>query len=132
MVEFDIKLERFRDKETGQLVSGKAFKNIFHAAASISRDAKRSLKTSARPSAPGKPPYTRRGLFRRAVRFEADRQKQSAVIGFVASMVGESAKAHEFGGRYKGAEYPERPTMKPALERNIHRLGGQFKGIIGG
>ena len=132
MVEYDITIQRFRDKETGALVSGKAFKNITHAAASISKDAKRSLKTGQTASRPGKPPRTRRGLFRRAVRFEADRARNTALIGFIASRVGESAKAHEFGGRYKGADYPERPTMRPALERNLHRMGGQFQGIIGG
>jgi hypothetical protein len=132
MVEFDIKLERFRDKETGQLISGKMFKNIGHAAASISKDAKRSIKTRSGSSSEGSPPYTRRGLFRRAIRYEVNRQTQSAVIGFVGSQVGESAKAHEFGGRYKGQEFPERPTMAPALKRAEHRLGGQFVGRIGG
>lgn len=132
MVEFDIKMERFRDKETGQLISGRMFKNIGHAAAGISKDAKRSIKTRAGSSPAGSPPYTKRGLFRRAIRYEVNRQTQSAVIGFIASQVGGSAKAHEFGGRYKGEDYPARPTMAPALERNMHRLAGQFVGRIGG
>lgn len=132
MVEFDVKLERFRDKETGAFVSGKMFKNIIHAAASISKDAKRSIKRSATPGRPGSPPTTRRGLLRRAIRFSANRQKQTAVIGPQASQVDQAATAHEFGGSYKGQDFPARPFMRPALERNLHRLGGQFTGSIGG
>lgn len=132
MVEFDLKIERFRDKETGQLVSGKAFTNLVHAAASISKSAKASIKTGKKPSSAGRPPHTKRGLFRRAVRFEVNRQKQSAVIGFIASLVGGSAKAQEFGGRYKKQDYPERPTMAPALERNLHRFAGGYSGMLGG
>lgn len=132
MVEFDVKLERFRDKETGRLVSGRMFKNIGHAAASISKDAKASIRNRATASAPGTPPSSRRGLFRRAIRYEVNRHTQSAVIGFIASQVGESARAHEFGGRYKGQDYPQRATMGPALERNLHRLPQQFAGRIGG
>lgn len=132
MVEFDIKLERFRDKETGQLVSGRMFKNLGHAAASLMKDARRSIKNSKTKSRAGRPPHTRRGLFRRGIRFETDQSKKSAVVGFVASIVGQSAKAQEFGGRYKDQNYPERPTMGPTLERNKHRFAGQMAGRIGG
>jgi len=132
MVEFDIKLERFRDKETGRLVSGRMFKNIGHAAASLMKDARRSISNSKRASRPGRPPNTRRGLFRRAIRFEMGSDRKSAAVGFIESLVGQSAKAQEFGGRYKEQNYPERPTMGPALERNKHRFAGQFAGRIGG
>ena len=133
MVETKIKLERFRDKEIKQTVSEGMYKNIGHAAASLSKDAKKSIRTSAKKSSPeGSPPYTRRGLFRRAIRYELDKQKKSAVVGFIASAVDQAARAHEFGGRYKGQDFPARPTMGPALERNQHRIGGQMAGRIGG
>lgn len=131
MVEFDFVLNRFRDRETGAFVSGKMFKNIFHAAASISKDAKRTIKRGKASSPVGQPPRTRRGLLRRAIRFSADRQTQSAVIGPMESVVGGSASPQEFGGSYKGQNYEERPFMGPALERNLHRLGGEFSGSIG-
>lgn len=133
MVSFDVKLQRFRDKETGRLVSGKMFKNIFHAAASIAKDAKRSIRVSPRPSATGRPPHTRRRRhLQRAIRFAVDKKKKHAVIGPRESIVGRSAGAHELGGSYKGDHFPPRPFMGPALERNLHRLGGQFTGSIGG
>lgn len=107
-----------------------AFRNFQHAAASISKDAKASIKTSADPSDPGEPPHTRRRVFlRRAIRYAAN--KDGAIIGPLASVVGLSAEAHEFGGRYKGNEYPERPFMGPALERAIPRFAGSWQGSIG-
>lgn len=132
MVEFDIKLERFRDQETGRLISGKMFKNLGHAVASIAKDAKRSIKTSAVPSPVGTAPHTRKGLLRRAIRYELDRARKSAAIGPTASLVGEAGRAMEFGGRFRNQDYPARPYMAPALERNQHRLGGQMAGRIGG
>src|SRR6185369_9630139 len=82
-----------------------AFRNFGHAAASIRKDAQSTIEKSESASAPGTPPHTRRGLLKRAIRFDADRRR--AVIGPVASLVGESGAAHEFGGEYKGEDYPE-------------------------
>lgn len=132
MVEFDVKLERFRDKETGAFVSGQMFRNIFHAAAAIAKDVRRTVRNAPTPSAPGKPPRSRRGLLRRAIRYHVDPVKQSAVIGPRKSVIGGAASVHEFGGSYKGDSYPERPFMAPALERNLRRLGGSFSGSVGG
>jgi hypothetical protein len=109
-----------------------AFRNFRHAAASISRDSKQSLEKAPQgeASAPGEPPHTHRGTyFRRAVRYEAD--DQGAIIGPMASVVGESFAAHEFGEVFHGADYPERPTMGPALERAIPRFAGDWQGSIG-
>ena len=107
-----------------------AFKSFAHAAASISKDAKASIESSPNPSAPGSPPHTRRRNFlRRAIRFAAD--KDGAVIGTMASIVGEAGSPHEHGGEYKGQTFPERPFMFPALERGAGRFAGEFKGSIG-
>lgn len=133
MVEFDVKIQRFRDKETGELVGSRMFKNIFHASASIAKSAKRSIRVSPRPASPGRPPHTRRRRhMQRAIRFAVDKKRKRAVIGPRESIVGRSAAAHEFGGRFKGDRFKERPFMRPALEKNLHRLGGQFSTRIGG
>lgn len=106
-----------------------AFKNFSHAAARISKDAKASLETAEGPSRPGSPPHTHRGAYlRRAVRFDAD--KQGAVIGSMESMVGTAGSAHEHGGEYKGHQFPERPFMQPALERNTDRFAADWAGSI--
>lgn len=132
MVAFDAKIGRLRDVETGQLVSARLFENIGHAAAVIARDAKNSIKTSDHASAAGKPPHTRNGRLRSAIRFDANRSTQVAIVGPIASLVGQSGAAHEFGGKYKGGDFDERPFMSKALERNLHRLAGQFTGSVGG
>lgn len=106
------------------------FRNFYHAAASISKTAKASVERAEGPSDPGTPVHThRRTYFRRAIRYAAN--KMGAVIGPVASIVGGSARPHEFGEIYKGVKYPERPTMRPALEKSTQRFAGQWKGSIG-
>lgn len=109
-----------------------AFKNFRHAAASMSRDMKASLEKAPQgePSEPGEPPHTHKGVFlRRAVRWDAD--EDGAVIGPMASVVGEVGAVHEFGEEYKGTDYPERPFAEPALERGIPRFAGSWSGSIG-
>ena len=41
-----------------------------------------------------------------------------------------SAKAHEFGGRYKRQKYPKRPFMGPALEKTNDRLPKLWAGSV--
>lgn len=109
-----------------------AFKNLKHAAASISKDEKASFEKApqGQASTPGSPPHTHRGQFiKRAVRFESD--DESAVIGPMASVVGEVGAVHEFGETYKGTDYPEREFAGPALERGAPRFAGSWQGSVG-
>lgn len=112
-----------------------AFRNLGHAVASISKDVKASLEKADGPSPPGKPPHTHRGTFlRRAVRFASEPPSspvKSAVVGPMASVVGTSGAAHEFGGDFKGTDLPERPFMEPALMRALPRFADSWKGSIG-
>jgi hypothetical protein len=107
-----------------------AFRNFGHAAASIRKDVAASIEVSPDPAPPGQPPHTRpqRGL-PRSLRFDVD--KEGAVIGPTLSRAGKAAAVQEFGGRYKGQEFPERPYMLPGLERNIPRFAGSWEGSIG-
>ena len=113
-----------------------AFRNFFHAAASISKAAKKSITRSKNPSAAGSPPHTKRGQLRRSIRFAAGRAyhptKHGAIIGPMASMVDQTGSAHEFGGIYKGGNFPKRPFMGPALDKSIPRFAGNWRGSIGG
>lgn len=107
-----------------------AFKNLRHAAASISKDMKASLEKAEGASEPGSPPHTHAGTYlKRAVRFEAG--EESAVIGPLESVVGIVGGVHERGEVYKGTDFPERPFAEPALERAIPRIGGDWRGSIG-
>jgi len=128
---FKIGTVEFRDKYLRDQVGKANFKNITNAAASIAKDAKSSLIRSPEASQPGTPPHTRRGLLARAIRFDVAQDKKSAVIGPRESIVGTSGEAMEFGGDYKGENFPPRPFMAPALEHAIPRLAGEWAGSIG-
>lgn len=118
-----------RTKRVKTAAEQAAFRNFAHAAASIRKDAASSIEVSPEPSAPGEPPHTRRRLLPRSMRFAAD--KEGAVVGPQASVAGQAGSAHEFGGRYKGQSFPQRPFMLPALERAIPRFAGSWRGSIG-
>lgn len=105
--------------------------NFRHAAGAIRKDAIASIIPDplGRPSPAGTPVATRRGQAKRAILYAAD--KYGAVIGPSNRFVGTSMSAHEFGGEYKGEQYPRRPTMGPALERQTDRFAGSWRGSIG-
>lgn len=126
------------------------FRNFGHAAASIRKAAIQSIERApveqrrgpkrrggarvsrARqiPSKPGTPPHTGpRRILKKAILFDAD--EEGAIIGPAYSLVGESMEAHEFGGEYRGQEYPERPFMGPALDDKLDRLIGNWSGSVG-
>lgn len=93
----------------------------------ISSIAKEKIRKASRKSPPGDPPTTRRGLLKRSIRYELAADKMSVVVGPVASMVGTAGQAHEFGGRYRGADFPERPFMGPALEEALPSIGPGYR-----
>lgn len=139
-------LQRIRKR-----VDAAAYRNFQHAAASIRKTARQSItrgpadkRSSAKrdrntktritrsrhaASRPGTPVHTQRGRAKAAIWYAAD--KHGARIGPRASVIGDAMEPHEFGGRYKGAEYPERPTMGPALVANLDRFANGWRGSIG-
>ena len=66
------------------------------------------------PSKPGQPPKTT-GPLKKSILFEVEKDKSAVVIGPSSDIVGNVAKAHEFGGEFRGIRYPARPFMGPAL-----------------
>ena len=92
------------------------------AGAYVRKTAVNSVRKSKRASAAGTPPNTRRGLLKRAVLFGVEPDAGRVVVGPARSLIGISMTAHEFGGRYRGREYPRRPLMWPALEHAAPRL----------
>jgi phage gpG-like protein len=115
-------------EQVKQAVDKSTYKNLGHAAASIRKDANATIERSPEPSRPGRPPHTRRGQAKRALRYAVE--NDMAVIGFSASVVGEAMAAHEFGGQYKGEDFPERPTMGPTLEKDADKLPGFWSGEV--
>lgn len=124
---------KFQDKTRNvqKAAEKAAFKNIGHALASIRRDMIKSIKRRVRPSRPGEPPHTRRGLFKRSIYYAMAADKKSGVVGFAHSIAGEAAALHEHGESIGNQRYPVRPTAAPALDRAIPRIGNQWRDSIG-
>ena len=112
-------------------VDRSVYRNIKHAALSIRKYIRESIKKSADPSDPGKPVATRgrRGNVKNSV-FAAI-EPDSAIIGPRYSFVGDAMEAHEFGRTRYGIDYPERPTSGPGLTANQDRFAQSFAGSVG-
>ena len=65
------------------------------AGAYVRRVAQRKVVTSHKPSQPGQPPHSRRGLLKRGLLFGVDRDGESVLVGPGFRFVGESMSAHE-------------------------------------
>lgn len=134
VAEFGTKFEGLLDpRPIQQAVEKATFRNLGHAAAKIRKTARGSIKSKAGPSRQGTPPHTRpkRRQLPNAIVYAYDRTNQRAVVGPRKSVAGESGHAHEFGGSYRGAEYPERSFMGPALEENLSSFAGSWAGSVG-
>ena len=122
-----------KSKDVIKAVEKAAFENFRHAAASIRKDAIKSIrhrKDRSKVSPAGEPPTQHRaGFFKRAIFFDSN--EEGAVIGFVASRVDQIAATHEHGLTEEGRDYPERPTMGPALERAVVRMNRDWRMSIG-
>ena len=109
-------------------------KSLSHAAAAIRLQAVRSIRQSprSRPAAPGSPPHTRKGLLRRSILYALIEENvaPAAIVGPSFDLAGLSGKAHEFGGQFRGVDFPVRPFMGPALDVIANRLPSFFAGSV--
>ena len=108
--------------ETGQVLKKAktaAITSLGQAGAYIRGIAKRSVKVSPKPAAPGSPPHSRQGKLKNAIAFAVEKDRQDVVVGPNASAVGQIGSTHEFGG----VEPPKKP---PVLRENnwVLRVGG--------
>jgi phage gpG-like protein len=99
-----------------------SFKNLRHAGAAIRITARRSIRRNKKASTAGKPPHTRKGQLKRSLRYVVEKDKDRVLIGPTYTVVGRSATAHEFGGKYKKERYKKRPFMGPALRANKGKI----------
>lgn len=98
------------------------YRNLGHAAASIRKGARQSMKPRRGPSHVGRPPHThrrRKGLPNAILYAVGD---NSAVIGPAYSRSKGVGKPHEHGGYFRGRLYEARPFMGPALDKATPRL----------
>jgi len=123
---------RTRDEVRKVLARAKRanIRNLGHAGGTIRKVARHSIRRSPNPSAPGTPPHTRKDQLRRSVLYAVEKDKQSVVIGPSVALVGTSAAAHEFGGRFRKERYPRRRFMGPALEQTRAKLPRHWAGSV--
>lgn len=103
-------------------------KGLGKAGGAIRKTAERSIRSRKRPSPPGTPPSTRTKRLRKSILYEV--QGNSVFIGPAESLIGPVGAAHEFGGQFRGDDYPARPFMRPALVKMTPRLASFWKNSI--
>lgn len=107
------------------------FENLRHAVASMRKDAASTIrrrKNKNISSPEGTPPFTHVGFARQALRWFVDRTE--AIMGFTFSKFGTVGATHEHGLEEEGRDYPERPTVRPALERGVVRFHQDWRATI--
>jgi phage gpG-like protein len=107
-----------------------AYKTFKHGVFSIRKAAAQSLRKRRGASRPGSPPHIHRRRSLRSALFTAY-SKEDGIVGPRFSFVGEAGRAHELGETFKKQTFPERPFMRPALEKNLGRFAKDWRGAIG-
>jgi hypothetical protein len=107
------------------------YRNVRHAAFSIRKTIRDSIKKSPDAAVPDQPVATRgrRGNVKNSIFVAAD--DDTAIIGPRFSFVGDAMEAHEFGKRRGESDYEARPTSGPGLTKNTDRFAQSFAGSIG-
>ena len=116
---------KFDAKKIAKAAKRGNIKSVDHAAAAIRLAAWYSIRKSPKKSRAGRPPNTRKGRLRSAIKYAVSKSPSGgvgAVIGPDVEIAGTSGKAHEFGGRYKKQHYQKRQFMGPALEKVKPRI----------
>lgn len=85
---------------------------------------------SGAPAPIGHPVHSRAGLAKIATWYAVDKKAGLAVIGPRHSVLGGVMGAHEFGEWWRGYHYAPRPTMGPALRKNLSRIPTGFAGQV--
>ena len=108
------------------------FRNLGHAGAIIRKVAGGSIRLGKTPSAAGSPPHTKGKSrnFKKGILYAVERVYGTdvLVIGTSASILGDSGKAHELGGIFRGHVYQKRPFMVPALDKVRSQIPAEWAG----
>ena len=102
------------------------------AAAYVRRAAANEIKVDAKPAFPGRPPHSRRGALKGAIRYAEEVKGMLFVVGPTALEMGDVSFVHEFGGERFGRRYPARPFMGPIVARCAPYVAARFNAVMVG
>lgn len=103
------------------------------AAAYIYTVIKNSIKTTGKPNPPGGKVKSRYRVLKSAMAFNVDDDRGTFTVGTSArDSAPNLAGTHEFGGEFRGRNYPARPFMRPGLEASLPKLPEKWKNILVG
>lgn len=116
------------------------YRLVDKAAFNVRKSAIDSIQPGDGPSPIGAPPHThtqkvtkrgkvRKGRLPKAIVYQSHRGE--AVIGPAFSLIGDVGGTHEHGSERFGTDYPARPYMVPARDKNLTAFGNSYAGQIG-
>lgn len=89
--------------------------SLSHAAGTLRKIARRSIRQRKKAAPVGQPPHTRRGQLRRSILYDVDRPATSAVVGPSYNLIGRVGAAHEFGLEERTVGGGRKPNWKIEL-----------------
>jgi len=132
MISLRVKDIRIRSERIARRVKAKIGDPLTAAANDVEREAKASMVEGGRragrksgvASPPGMPPHRQTGDLAASVT-----HAKAGPMSAIAGPTNEAwyGKIHEFGGEYGGRNYPERPFMRPALQRTQRKMIRHFR-----
>jgi phage gpG-like protein len=128
-VVIDLKVKRifFNRRRVMSAMERRRRRYLYRAGAYVRAVARNSLSRGSEPSSPGQPPRSA-GRLRKSILYAV--QPDRVIIGPTADIIGEVGAAHEFGGQFRGAKYPARPYMGPALEETKPKLDAIWRDSV--
>jgi phage gpG-like protein len=119
----ETKVEYWYDSDRVLEIAARAnYRGFVQAAEELQKAARARLIRSRKRSAPDQPPRSLTGRLKRSIGYHIAPQigrpyseLDPLIVGPRISYIQLIGHVHEFGGRYKGADYPRRPFMGPTL-----------------
>ena len=122
-----------RDTAIKSVKHSKRIRGYFYSFPKGDRSAKPKLKVYYEPAPAGQPILAHRrgvGFFRAGLKYDVDKGKDEAVVGWLHSRFSGIMATHEHGETWRGTQYDKRPTMAPALAANVEKFHRDWQSSI--
>jgi hypothetical protein len=122
-----------RDTAIKSVKHSKRIRGYFYSFPKGDRSGKPKLKVYYEPAPAGQPILAHRrgvGFFRAGLKYDVDKAKDEAVVGWLHSRFNTIMATHEHGETWQGTQYDKRPTMAPALAANVEKFHRDWQSSI--